>query len=387
MTHGIPPGDDRVRELLERKGDGFPVSIDALRAAALDRVDDDIASYLEAGAGDGRTVTHNRRGFERWRIIPHVLRDVRERTHETTILGRDIPAPVYLAPIGFQCLFHPEGELATSRGAATLGLAMATSSFATTSLEDVQAESGQAPTWFQLYASTDDAVTTSLIERAETADYDALCVTVDAHGFGWREQLLDSGFNLINSVDPANFYTDPAFREAIERPPEEDPDTAAAHFHDVAGPAVVAGDDLEQIVASTTLPVVVKGVLDPDDAETAIDHGADGVIVSNHGGRMVDNAIAAIDALPAVVERIGERAMIGFDSGIRRGADGFVALALGADIVGLGRPYLYGLIEGGERGVEEVLRNFLGDLDMTLALAGHTDWSSVDATSVTRQPR
>lgn len=374
------------------KGTNLPVRIEALREAALAELDEDTAAFLAGGAGGDRTLDHNRRGFERWRIVPRPLRDVEERDHEVNVLGTTLPAPIALAPVGIQARYAEDGELATARAAASHGVPLVASAVSSRTLEAIADETGDAPAWFQLYASTDDAVVGSFVDRAEAAGYDALVVTVDAPLMGWRERTIDrESLPFFNGQGIANYLADPAFRDRLDDPPElneaGDVETAVGEaaireFAAQFGRPSLDWNDLERIAERTDLPVVIKGLLHPDDAAEAVERGFDGVVVSNHGGRQVDNAVASIDALPRVVDAVDDRIPVLFDSGVRRGADAFVALALGADAVLLGRPYLYGLAIDGEAGVRAVLANFLGDLDATLALAGYDSWRRVDETAL-----
>ena len=386
MPGDIPTGPERLAAILSGEAGPAPVDVDELREAALEALDGLAGTYLEAGAGSGRTVVDNERAFSRWRIRPRTLTDVRERSLSVSVLGREFPAPVALAPIGYQRMFHEDGEAASAGAAASLGVPYVAGTYASRSLEAIRERLGDGPAWFQLYASLEDEITASLIDRAASAGYDALVVTVDAHSFGWREPVLEyreeaGSFRL----EPANYFDDPAFRALLEKPPESDREAALDRYAEVSGPAVVDREALARIVEWSRLPVLVKGILHPEDARAAIEAGADGVIVSNHGGRVVDNAIPAIEALPEVVDAVGEEGPVGFDSGIRRGADAIVAGALGADLVLLGRPYIYGLAIDGQRGVRTVLENFLADLDMTLALTGCSGWEELDRSMLVRE--
>ncbi|TYT60423.1 alpha-hydroxy-acid oxidizing protein [Natrialba swarupiae] len=374
---------DRLEDVFLEEKSTLPISIEELRAAALDELDDDAVAFVTGSAGAGRTMDHNRRGFERRRIVPRLVRNVDKRDHTTTLLGSELPAPLLLAPIGLQSLYHPDGELATARAGASQGVPTILSSTASHTMEEVAEATGDAPAWFQLYCSTDDEITRSFLQRAEKAGYDAVVVTVDAHLMGWREATINRKYlPFLDGDGIANYIEDPAFRDRLDVPPETDLENAIRQFLDIFGHSGLDWNQLEMISEMTDLPVLVKGILHPEDATEVIERGLDGIVVSNHGGRQVDNAIGAIEALPLVVDAVEGRVPVLFDSGIRRGADAFIALALGADAVLLGRPYLYGLTLGGEDGVREVLKNFLADLDMTLALSGYTSWSSVDETAL-----
>jgi lactate 2-monooxygenase len=305
------------------------------------------------------------------------VRDLR-----TTVLGTEFPAPVLLAPVGVQTILHPDGELASARAAAATGLPVVASTAAAHSMEEVAAAAGDAPRWFQLYWPKDDEITKSLVRRAERAAYRAIVVTLDSMLLGWRPADLSRAYlPFLQGTGIAQFVTDPVFRSQLEQTPEDDMQAAVVRWVQVIN-KVVTWDDLEFLRSLTSLPIVLKGILHPDDARLAREHFVDGVIVSNHGGRQVDGAIAALDALPMVADAVGGDMPVLFDSGIRSGADVVKALALGADAVLLGRPYLWGLALDGQAGVEAVLRMLLAELDLTLALSGYTTPGEVSRASL-----
>lgn len=364
----------------------YPVAYEELRAAAEETLSPEAYAYVAGGAGGERTAAHNRSAFERWRLVPRMLRDVAERDLSVDLFGERLSVPLLLAPIGAQSIIHEAGDLASARAAAALDVPFVQSTQASEPLEDVADAMGDTPAWFQLYWSSDRAITRSLVERAETAGYDAIVVTLDTHQLGWRERDLKRGYlPFLDGEGLANYFSDPAFRAGLDRPPEADERAAVSHFVDVFADASLTWDDLDWLRAVTDLPIVLKGILDPADAELAADR-ADGIVVSNHGGRQVDNAVGALDALPRVVEAVDGRVPVLFDSGIRRGADVAVALALGAEAVLLGRPYVYGLALGGEAGVRAVVENVRADLDVTLALTGRGSVAELDRSCLVRAP-
>jgi isopentenyl diphosphate isomerase/L-lactate dehydrogenase-like FMN-dependent dehydrogenase len=348
-----------------------PLAFEELEEQARARLKPEAYLYVSGGAGGEDTVRANRDAFRRWRIVPRFLRDVSQRDLGVTVLGRRLPAPVLIAPIGVQSMLHPEAELAVARAARSLGVPLVLSTVSSTPLEAVAEAMGEVPHWFQLYWPRDPDLAASLVTRAERAGYSALVVTLDTYLLGWRERDLQMGWlPFIHGMGLANYLSDPVFRAALPAPPEKDPAAVARHFLQVVSNPALTWDDLAFLRRHTRLPVLLKGILHADDARKAVDHGVEGVIVSNHGGRQLDGAVAALDALPAVAAAVGDRTTVLFDSGIRRGADVFKAVALGARAVLLGRPYCYGLAVGGEQGVREVLQNLLADAELTLGLAG-----------------
>jgi isopentenyl diphosphate isomerase/L-lactate dehydrogenase-like FMN-dependent dehydrogenase len=344
--------------------------------------------YVAGGAGSEDTVRANRDAFRRWRIVPRFLRDVSRRDLGVELLGRRLPAPVLLAPIGVQGMLHPEAELAVARAARSLGVPQVLSTVSSTPLEMVAQALGDSPRWFQLYWPRDPALAASLVGRAERAGFEAVVVTLDTFLLGWRERDLQQAWlPFAQGQGIANYLTDPVFRAALPAPPEQDPAAAARHFLAVVSNAALTWHDLAWLWRQTRLPILLKGLLHPDDARRAVAHGVEGVIVSNHGGRQVDGAVASLDALPAVVEAVAGRAAVLFDGGIRRGADVFKALALGARAVLLGRPYCWGLAVGGEQGVRDVLRNLLADVELTMALAGCASCADIRRDSLIEEGR
>jgi len=305
-----------------------------------------------------------------------MLRDVSDRALGASILGTSMSAPLLLAPVGVQSIVHPDAELAVARAAAAHGLPFILSTAASHSIEEVAAAmepAHPASRWYQLYWPTERDLAASFVARAADAGYEALVVTLDTWLLGWRPRDLTNAYlPFLKGEGVANYFSDPVFRAALERPPEEDIGPAIGHWaYQFSNPRVTWAD-LAWLREQTALPIVLKGIIHADDARLALEAGVDGLIVSNHGGRQVDGALGALDALPAVRDAVGEDFPVLFDSGIRTGADVFKALALGANAVCLGRPYVWGLGLDGQAGVEHVLRCLLAELDLTLALSGHT---------------
>jgi len=365
----------------------LPVAWDALEAAAAAKLDDGARGYVFGGAGSEDTQRENVAAFRRWRIVPRMLRDVAERDLRTTILGTAMPAPVALGPVGVQSIVHPDGELAVARAAAGLGVPMVASTASSFTLEEIAEAGGDGPRWFQLYWPKSDELAASFVARAEAAGYGAIVVTLDTPLLAWRPRDLQGAYlPFLKSIGIANYLADPVFRGALERTPEEDPQGAVGHFVGQFSNPSATWAGIDRLRALTELPLILKGINHPDDAREARERGVDAVLVSNHGGRQVDGAVAALDALPGVVDAVGDDLTVLFDSGIRGGADIMKALALGADATLIGRPYLWGLALDGEDGVRTVLRGLLGELDLTLALSGHATPASVGPDALVRGP-
>lgn len=358
----------------------LPTDPARLEAAAREVLTDGPFGYVAGGAGNGATMRANRAAFDRYALVPRMLRDTTSRDWSTTLLGTAMPAPLLLGPVGVLSILHAEGELAVARAAAELGVPMVLSTASSHTIEEVAEASGEGPRWFQLYWPTDDDVTVSLLHRARTAGYTTLVVTLDTWTLGWRPADLDRAYlPFLRGVGTAIPFSDPAFRAGLARTPEEDVMVAVGRWVPMFTGTALRWDRLDLLRRHWDGPIVLKGVQHVDDAVRAVDVGMDGVIVSNHGGRQVDRALGSLDALPGIVNAIGGRAAVLFDSGIRSGADAAIALGLGADAVLLGRPYAYGLALGGQDGVRHVLRCVLAELDLTLALAGHADLASLRA--------
>jgi lactate 2-monooxygenase len=365
----------------------LPLLADDLQERARERMSPEAFGYVAGAAGAELTVAANRRAFERWEIVPRMLRDVAQRDLSASVLNTVMPAPVMLAPIGVQSIVHPDAELAVGRAAAAVGLPFILSTAASSSMEDVAGAVGQASRWYQLYWPKQRELAASFVARAGEAGYEAIVLTLDTWMLGWRPRDLQAAYlPFLKGEGVANYFSDPVFRAALEKPPEEDPGPAIGHWaYQFSNPSVTWAD-LAWLREQTKLPIVLKGILRADDARRALDAGVDGLIVSNHGGRQVDGSIGALDALPPVREAVGTDFPVLFDSGIRTGADILKALALGANAVCLGRPYVWGLALDGQAGVEHVLRCLLAELDLTVALSGYTDVSQIGPSALMRAP-
>ncbi|MFE9768641.1 lactate 2-monooxygenase [Streptomyces sp. NPDC005808] len=350
----------------------LPTDLTRLEELTEQRLGPGPVGYVAGSAGNGSTAQANRTALDRRRIVPRMLRDVHERDLSVELLGRPLPAPLALAPVGVLSIMHPDAEPAAARAAAAQGVPYVLSSASSTPMEQVAEVMGDAERWFQLYWAKDLEVTRSFLERAKAAGFTALFVTLDTPMLAWRPRDLDRAYlPFLHGVGTANYFTDPAFRAGLAKPVHEDPNAAVMHFVGMFADPGKTWPDLAFLRENWDGPIVLKGVLHPDDARRAASAGMDGVVVSNHGGRQVAGAVAAADALPRVVEAAGDRLTVLFDSGIRTGDDIFKALALGAQGVLVGRPYAYGLGLDGQAGVEHVIRCLLAEFDLTLALSGH----------------
>ncbi len=365
----------------------LPTDLTLLDELAAERLEPGPYGYVAGGAGTGATMRANRKALDAWRIVPRMLRETTERRLSRTVLGTELPAPVLLGPVGVLSIVHPEGELAVARAAAGLGLPMVLSTASSHTLEEVAETSGEGPRWFQLYWPTEDAVTVSLLDRAKRAGYSTLVVTLDTWTLGYRPLDLDGAYlPFLRGIGTAIPFSDPAFRAGLERAPEDDLMAAVGRWVPMFTGTALRWDRLPLLRAHWDGPIVLKGVQHPDDAVRAVAAGVDGIVVSNHGGRQIDGAVGALEALPAVVAAVGGRAEVLFDSGIRTGADAFKALALGARAVLLARPYVYGLALDGQDGVRHVLRCLLTELDLTVGLAGYADVAELTPDALVHTP-
>ncbi|MCF8587380.1 alpha-hydroxy-acid oxidizing protein [Gordonia liuliyuniae] len=374
-------------------------------------------AYIAGGAGEGRTMAANRAALDRWAIVPRMLRDTSDRNLEIELFGQTLPAPVLFSPVGAGALAHDRADIHIGHAAAELGLPYIFSNQGCAPMEDVAAEmdsvSRGAPRWFQLYWSTDDRLVRSLVSRAEQSGAAAIAVTLDTTMLGWRPQDLNLGSLPFARAEGIDQYTsDPSFweivaerlKDAVSEKPEvsigaiktlfsiaknvpgdirrnltaPEPRAAVETFLDIYSRPTLSWTDIVTLRDMTSLPIVLKGVLHPDDARKAVDVGVDGIIVSNHGGRQVDGSISSADALVDVADAVEGRVKVLVDSGFYTGADVFKALALGADAVCIGRPHMYGLALAGAAGARDAVANIVAELDLTLGLSGQTDVRTLD---------
>jgi lactate 2-monooxygenase len=358
----------------------WPVGADEWEARAAERLDAGPFGYIAGGAGAEATMRANREAFERRRLRPRMLGAHTERDISVEVLGTQSPFPFLLAPVGVLSIAHPEGELAPARAAAAARVPFVLSTAASHSIEEIAEAMGDAPRWFQLYWVSNRDVVANLVRRAEAAGYSAIVVTLDTLILGWRPRDLRNAYLPFRSGEGiAQFTSDPAFRELLAVPPEEDPLVAAGTMLAMFPNLALSWDDLAWLRELTSLTLLVKGVLTGEDAVRALTAGVEGIVVSNHGGRQVDGAVAALDALLEVRAAVGPEATVLMDGGIRGGADVVKAIALGADAVLVGRPYAYALAVGGEDGVAALIQQLAAETDLTLALMGAASLAELDA--------
>jgi 4-hydroxymandelate oxidase len=368
----------RWKKLL-RRGNNFLPAADLMQFEPLARrrLSQMAYDYVRSGGGDEITMRENRLAFERLRLSPNVLQDVSQLDTRISLFGAELQHPILLAPIAYHRLYHPEGELGTARGASAAGAAFIISSFTTISIDDI-AKNTQQPIWFQLYVQRDRAFTKAMVERAVAAGCKAVCLTVDTPVLGCRYGQLSFGL-------PANMEC--VHLRGLElKSPILGHKTQRGGIYDPLFDPSFNWRDLEWLRSVAGVPVLLKGVLSPEDGKRAIDYGADGIIVSNHGGRNLDLVPATIDALPRVADAVAGRIPVLLDSGIRRGTDVLMALALGAKAVLVGRPYIYGLALGGAQGVERVLSILRNEFERAMALTGRRAIAEIDSSILWQQP-
>ncbi|HKA66687.1 MAG TPA: alpha-hydroxy acid oxidase [Solirubrobacterales bacterium] len=351
------------------------INVADFERVASEKLDAGALGYFAGGAGDEVTLRDNVEAWRRWRLLPRVLVDVREVTTSAEVLGGPLSMPLLVAPVAYQRLVDPEGEVGMARAAAGAGTVMCLSTLATTRPSELAAAAPRGRRWFQLYCFKDEAVTRALIEEAVDSGFEAIVVTVDAPRGGNRERDRRTGFKIPEGLGVPSVAAAMGVERAV---------TIEETFA-LMDPAL-SWSDLEGLASECSLPVLVKGLLTPDDAELAVQHGAAGVVVSNHGGRQLDCALASGDALPEVVDAIDGRAAVLVDGGIRRGVDVAIALALGADAVLVGRPALWGLAAAGADGARRVLELLGDELELALALCGCASPADLTRSHVRRAP-
>lgn len=369
-------------------------------------------AYIAGGAGVESTMRTNRNAFEAFKIAPRMLKNVGERDISINLFGKKIPSPFLLSPIGVLEMVHPEADLAVGRAAAQLGLPYIFSNQASRPMEEVASAMGNSPRWFQLYWSKSNELVKSFVQRAEKCGCDAIVVTLDTTMLGWRTRDLELAYlTFLEGKGIAQYTSDPIFQQMMDEADAQEntkreitwqtlrglvsmvnrypgkgffkklksgrPIKAVQKFISTYSNPCTTWDDLKFLREQTKLPILLKGILHPDDARKAVDYGMEGIVVSNHGGRQVDGSVSTFEMLPEIVSAVDGRIPVILDSGIRGGADVFKSLAIGAKAVCIGRPYVYGLALAGEAGVYEVLRNFMADFELTMGLAGCKNVSEI----------
>ena len=369
-------------------------NIDDLRSLALKKLPRVLFDYIDGGAQDETTLRANTQDFSRWNIVQHVLRDVTTRDQSVTVLGQKYELPLILSPTGMTGIFWPNGAMEAARAAMDAGAGFCLSSMSTSTVEDIKTVA-KYPTWFQLYVMRDRGLSRELIERAKAAGCSALVLTVDLALQGQRDRDVHNGLTVPPKLRPSNlmnfamrpgwvwrYLTGPKVVPASLVKPGQDTLLTIANFVSSQFDQSVTWKDIEWAKSIWGGPVALKGILDPEDAKAAVDHGADALIVSNHGGRQLDGVRSAISALPDVVDAVQGRADVLLDGGVRRGTDVLKAVALGAKACMIGRPYMYGLAGKGKEGVAQALSLLRNEIDLALALSGNTRLSALDRTSI-----
>ncbi len=391
-----------------------PIDFAKLEIAAQAKLSKASFAYVAGGAGMEHTMAANRRSFEEWQIVPRMLRDVSQRDMSIELFGQKLPTPFLTCPIGVLEIVHKDADIAVAKAASSLHIPMIFSNQASVAMEDCAAVMNNSPRWFQLYWSKSNELVKSLVQRAEQCGCSAIVVTLDTTMLGWRTRDLDLAYlPFLRALGIAQYLSDPIFLQLLQEAKVEEtiaikpkinlttirnlitvvnkfpgkgffkklrsgkPMAAVRQFINIHSRPSLTWEDLSFLREYTQLPILLKGILHPEDARKAVAVGMDGIIVSNHGGRQVDGSIGALQALPGVVAAVNEKIPVLLDSSIRSGADAFKALALGAKAVCIGRPYVYGLAIAGQAGVAAVLQNFIADFELTMRLAGCQNISEI----------
>ncbi|MET4562789.1 lactate 2-monooxygenase [Lysinibacillus parviboronicapiens] len=348
----------------------FPISFADLEKAVAEKIDAGPYGYVRSGAGGEQTLRNNRAAFEKYSIIPRFLNNVANIDTTIELFGKTYPTPLLFAPVGMNKMAHEDGELAVVRAANHLEIPYIQSTVSSYALEDVAQAAPNATKWFQLYWSTNEEIAYSMVARAEAAGFEAIVLTVDTVMLGWREEDVRNQFSPLKlGYARGNYVNDPVFMASL--PDNSFESYVQGVLQNVFHPTL-NWENVRELKRHTKLPILLKGILHPEDAQLAVDNGIDGIIVSNHGGRQLDGVIGSLDALPAIVEVVDGQVPVILDSGVYRGMDALKALALGADAVAIGRPFVYGLALDGQQGVEKVMTNLYDELKVSIALAGAT---------------
>lgn len=348
--------------------ESFPISYEELEEAAKKKLSIGAFGYIRSGAGGEETLQKNTASFSKYSIIPRFLKDVSTLDMSIKLFGKTYPYPILLAPVGMLKLANEKADIAAAKAASKYGIPFIQSTVSSYSIEEVSKETGDSPKWFQLYWSNNEDISFNMVRRAEQAGYEAIVLTVDTVMLGWREEDLRNRFSPLKlGYGKANYETDNVFLSTL---PNQEHETIIQGILDNIFHPHLSWKHVAALKKHTTLPILLKGILHPDDALLAIEHGVDGIIVSNHGGRQLDGVISSIDALPSIVKAVNDQIPVLFDSGIRRGSDIVKALALGATAVLIGRPFVYSLAVGGQKGVELLLDRFIQETKVSISLSG-----------------
>jgi lactate 2-monooxygenase len=381
-----------------------PVDYNKLEQKAKAAMSPEAFAYIAGGAGAESTMANNRSAFAKYKIVPRMLRDVAQRDTSIELFGQKLPSPLLLSPVGVLQMVHEGADIVVGKAAAELGMPYIFSNQASKPMEEVAHAMGNSPRWMQLYWSKSNELVESFAQRAERCGCSALVVTLDTTLLGWRTRDLDIAYlPFLEGKGIAQYTSDPVFQKLMDERNDQPADRkvtlhslrglfqmvsnypnggffskllsgkpvkAVQKFIDIYSNPALSWGDLQFLRERTKLPILLKGILHSEDARMAMDHGMNGIIVSNHGGRQVDGAIGTLDALPGIIESVQGKIPVLLDSGVRGGADVFKALALGAKAVCIGRPYVYGLAIAGQQGVVEVMNNLMADFDLTMGLAG-----------------
>lgn len=394
-------------------------SFEKLEQKAKKKISKEAFAYIAGGAGSEATMNANLRAFEQWQIVPRMLRNVEQRDTSIELFGQKLPSPILIDPVGVLEMVHKEADVAVAKAAARLGIPYIFSNQASKPMEECAAVMGDSPRWFQLYWSKSNELVKSLVQRAEKCGAKAIVVTLDTTLLGWRTRDLDVAYlPFLEGKGIAQYTSDPVFQKLLDELDEAQQIKRAVTLSSISGlismvnrypgngffsklrsgrpiksvrkfvsiysnPATT-WDDLSFLRQCTKLPILLKGIVHPDDARKALDAGVDGIIISNHGGRQTDGSIATLDAMPKIASVVQNKIPVLLDSGIRGGADVVKALALGANAVCVGRPYVYGLALAGEQGVYEVMRNIMSEFELTMALAGCKNVSEINPEMLVR---
>lgn len=361
----------------------FPICFEDLEEAVAEKLPAGPYGYIRSGAGGEQSLRNNRKAFTKYSIIPRFLTDVSEPDTSIELFGKKHPTPFLFAPVGMNQMAHEQGELAVVRAAEKLGMPYIQSTVSSYSLEEVADTAPAHTKWFQLYWSTNEEIAYSMAARAENAGFEAIVLTVDTVMLGWREEDVRNQFSPLKlGLARGNYMNDPIFTASLKDESFESyiEGVLANIFH-----PTLNWENIRELKSRLRVPLLIKGILHPEDARLAIEAGVDGIIVSNHGGRQLDGVIGSLDALPAIVKAVDHRVPVLLDGGVYRGIDALKALALGAAAVCIGRPFVYGLAYDGENGVYQVMQNLYSEFKVSMGLAGQRTVADLQTLALIRE--